>query len=231
MLTDPGSQEIVKAIVGLAHNLGMEVVGEGVETAAHLEALAALGCELAQGFHLSAAAHGGGGRAPAAGGAAAPPDRRPGDAAAAGRLSATARRGRDSRTSSVTRVRSKRRSSSRPRRRRRLGRRRGAVASWCRRLAGAVVHRVAVAVAVGRAGRSSMHVGESARARGPSISSSSAMPRSCIFARSCTMLASARSSRPACWAMRAFCSAISARSSRSRGGRAVLAGDGLAALD
>jgi EAL domain-containing protein (putative c-di-GMP-specific phosphodiesterase class I) len=54
MLTDPGSHEIVKAIVGLAHNLGMEVVGEGVETAAHLEKLQVLGCELAQGFHLSA---------------------------------------------------------------------------------------------------------------------------------------------------------------------------------
>jgi diguanylate cyclase (GGDEF)-like protein len=54
MLTDPGSHEIVKAIVGLAHNLGMEVVGEGVETAEHLEKLRTLGCELAQGFHLSA---------------------------------------------------------------------------------------------------------------------------------------------------------------------------------
>ena len=54
MLTDPGSHEIVKAIVGLAHNLGMEVVGEGVETAAHLEKLQVLGCELAQGFHLAA---------------------------------------------------------------------------------------------------------------------------------------------------------------------------------
>ena len=54
MLTDPGSHEIVKAIVGLAHNLGMEVVGEGVETAEHLEKLRVLGCELAQGFHLSA---------------------------------------------------------------------------------------------------------------------------------------------------------------------------------
>jgi diguanylate cyclase (GGDEF)-like protein len=53
MLTDPGSHEIVKAIVGLAHNLGMEVVGEGVETPAHLEKLRVLGCELAQGFHLS----------------------------------------------------------------------------------------------------------------------------------------------------------------------------------
>jgi diguanylate cyclase (GGDEF)-like protein len=53
MLTDPGSHEIVKAIVGLAHNLGMEVVGEGVESAEHLERLRVLGCELAQGFHLS----------------------------------------------------------------------------------------------------------------------------------------------------------------------------------
>jgi EAL domain-containing protein (putative c-di-GMP-specific phosphodiesterase class I) len=54
MLTDAGSHEIVKAIVGLAHNLGMAVVGEGVESAEHLEKLRVLGCELAQGFHLSA---------------------------------------------------------------------------------------------------------------------------------------------------------------------------------
>jgi diguanylate cyclase (GGDEF)-like protein len=53
MLTDVGSHAIVKAVVGLAHNLGMEVVGEGVESAAHLEALAELGCESVQGFHLS----------------------------------------------------------------------------------------------------------------------------------------------------------------------------------
>ena len=53
MLDDAGSHEIVKAIVGLAHNLGMEVVGEGVETAAHLERLRSLGCELAQGFFLA----------------------------------------------------------------------------------------------------------------------------------------------------------------------------------
>jgi diguanylate cyclase (GGDEF)-like protein len=54
MLTDPGSYEIVKAIVALAHNLGMEVIGEGVETAEHLERLRLLECELAQGFHLAA---------------------------------------------------------------------------------------------------------------------------------------------------------------------------------
>jgi EAL domain-containing protein (putative c-di-GMP-specific phosphodiesterase class I) len=53
MLTDAGSHAIVNAVVGLAHNLGMEVVGEGVESAQHLEALARMGCESAQGFHLS----------------------------------------------------------------------------------------------------------------------------------------------------------------------------------
>ena len=53
MLTDAGSHAIVKAVVGLAHNLGMEVVGEGVESAAHMDALAELGCEAVQGFHLS----------------------------------------------------------------------------------------------------------------------------------------------------------------------------------
>ena len=53
MLTDPGSNAIVKGIVGLAHNLGMEVIGEGVESAEHLEKLRLLDCELVQGFHLS----------------------------------------------------------------------------------------------------------------------------------------------------------------------------------
>jgi diguanylate cyclase (GGDEF)-like protein/PAS domain S-box-containing protein len=50
---DRGSFEIVKAIVGLAHNLGLEVVAEGVETAAQLEHLRVLGCEFAQGYHVS----------------------------------------------------------------------------------------------------------------------------------------------------------------------------------
>jgi EAL domain-containing protein (putative c-di-GMP-specific phosphodiesterase class I) len=39
--------------VGLAHDLRIQTVAEGVETAAHLERLQALGCELAQGFFLS----------------------------------------------------------------------------------------------------------------------------------------------------------------------------------
>ena len=73
MLTDAGSHEIVKAIVGLAHNLGMEVVGEGVETAEHLERLRVLGVELAQGFHLAAPLTAEAAAAPA--GARAPPSR------------------------------------------------------------------------------------------------------------------------------------------------------------
>ena len=50
MLHDPGALEIVKAVVGLADSLGMEVIAEGVETQAHLDRLKVLGCEYAQGF-------------------------------------------------------------------------------------------------------------------------------------------------------------------------------------
>ncbi len=51
---DGGSFEIVKAIVELAHNLGLEVIAEGVETAGQLEHLRVLGCEFAQGYHVAA---------------------------------------------------------------------------------------------------------------------------------------------------------------------------------
>ena len=44
---------IVRAIVSLAHDLGMEVVAEGVETRAQLEALRALRCRRGQGFLFS----------------------------------------------------------------------------------------------------------------------------------------------------------------------------------
>jgi len=45
--------EMARAIVALAHNLGMDVVAEGVETGRQLSQLQALGCESAQGFHFS----------------------------------------------------------------------------------------------------------------------------------------------------------------------------------
>ena len=50
-----GSQhlQIVRAIVTLAHNLGLEAIAEGVETAEQLAQLRDLGCELAQGYWFS----------------------------------------------------------------------------------------------------------------------------------------------------------------------------------
>ncbi len=48
-----GDEEIVRAIVTLGRALGMQVLGEGVETPAQLAALGRLGCHLAQGFLLS----------------------------------------------------------------------------------------------------------------------------------------------------------------------------------
>lgn len=47
---DRENLEIVRAIVMLAHNLGMDVIAEGVETAAQLAKIAELQCESAQGY-------------------------------------------------------------------------------------------------------------------------------------------------------------------------------------
>jgi diguanylate cyclase (GGDEF)-like protein/PAS domain S-box-containing protein len=49
----PQQSAIVRAIVSLAHNLGMEVIAEGVETPAQAEALRALRCQRGQGFLFS----------------------------------------------------------------------------------------------------------------------------------------------------------------------------------
>jgi diguanylate cyclase (GGDEF)-like protein/PAS domain S-box-containing protein len=54
LVAEAGSYAIVKAIVGLAHTLGLEVVAEGVETRDRLDVLKVLGCEFAQGFLFSA---------------------------------------------------------------------------------------------------------------------------------------------------------------------------------
>ncbi|MDP9479994.1 MAG: EAL domain-containing protein, partial [Actinomycetota bacterium] len=50
---DPHDEAIVASVVSLAHALGMRVVAEGVETAEQLACLAKLGCDFAQGHHLS----------------------------------------------------------------------------------------------------------------------------------------------------------------------------------
>lgn len=53
MMSDPEQFTIVKTLVQLAHNLGMLVVAEGVETAEQVAALSAQGCELAQGYYYA----------------------------------------------------------------------------------------------------------------------------------------------------------------------------------
>ena len=53
MAEDEADEAIVRSTIELAHNLGLRVVAEGVESAAAWMRLAALGCDLAQGFHLA----------------------------------------------------------------------------------------------------------------------------------------------------------------------------------
>ncbi|MDX5363154.1 MAG: EAL domain-containing protein [Pseudazoarcus pumilus] len=50
---DPNDSAIVSAAVSLAHNLGLPVVAEGVETAAQAQHLVRLGCDELQGYHFS----------------------------------------------------------------------------------------------------------------------------------------------------------------------------------
>jgi CheY-like chemotaxis protein len=53
MSTDHRREAIVRATIGLGHDLGFEVVAEGVEDAETLELLRALGCDLAQGYGIA----------------------------------------------------------------------------------------------------------------------------------------------------------------------------------
>ncbi|HYG79077.1 MAG TPA: EAL domain-containing protein [Pyrinomonadaceae bacterium] len=53
MADDEENAEIVRTIIGLAQNLGMDVVAEGVETPAQVLTLKALGCEYGQGYFYS----------------------------------------------------------------------------------------------------------------------------------------------------------------------------------
>ena len=50
---DGENSEIVATIIALAHNLNMQVVAEGVETAEQLRLLRSLNCEFGQGFYFS----------------------------------------------------------------------------------------------------------------------------------------------------------------------------------
>ncbi|HEU0187364.1 MAG TPA: EAL domain-containing protein [Gallionellaceae bacterium] len=51
--TDPSDAAICSATIGLAHNLGLEVVAEGVETQRQYDYLKQLGCDIIQGYYFS----------------------------------------------------------------------------------------------------------------------------------------------------------------------------------
>jgi EAL domain-containing protein (putative c-di-GMP-specific phosphodiesterase class I) len=53
LLADSGSAAIVRSTINLGHELSLEVVAEGVEDDLTLRRLANLGCDRAQGYHLS----------------------------------------------------------------------------------------------------------------------------------------------------------------------------------
>jgi EAL domain-containing protein (putative c-di-GMP-specific phosphodiesterase class I) len=51
--SDLENLEVVRAIIVLAHNLGLQVVAEGTETEQEVEQLKQLNCEMAQGYFFS----------------------------------------------------------------------------------------------------------------------------------------------------------------------------------
>ena len=53
MAHDSSDETIVRSIIDLAHNLGLRAVAEGVEDEFVMGALAVLGCDVAQGYHVS----------------------------------------------------------------------------------------------------------------------------------------------------------------------------------
>lgn len=61
LVEDASNRQVVRAIVGVAHNFGVETIAEGVESEETLVLLAEMGVDYAQGFHI-------GRPAPAAGG-------------------------------------------------------------------------------------------------------------------------------------------------------------------
>jgi EAL domain-containing protein (putative c-di-GMP-specific phosphodiesterase class I) len=53
LMTNPGNDVIVRSIISLGHQLGLEVVGEGVETVEVTARLQQYGCDILQGYTLT----------------------------------------------------------------------------------------------------------------------------------------------------------------------------------
>ncbi len=52
-MTDPDDAIMTNAIIGLAHDLRLKVIAEGVETDEQMAFLRERGCDLVQGYYLS----------------------------------------------------------------------------------------------------------------------------------------------------------------------------------
>ena len=53
MATDTDDEAIVHSIIDMAHNLGLTVTAEGVESETTVNQLVKLGCDMIQGYHIS----------------------------------------------------------------------------------------------------------------------------------------------------------------------------------
>ena len=53
MVVNTSDGVLVRSAIDLGHSLGLSVVAEGVEDQVTADALAALGCDVVQGYHLS----------------------------------------------------------------------------------------------------------------------------------------------------------------------------------
>jgi diguanylate cyclase (GGDEF)-like protein/PAS domain S-box-containing protein len=53
MIERPESQAIIRSIIGLAHNLGLRVIAEGIERPDQRDAVTTLRCEYGQGYHFA----------------------------------------------------------------------------------------------------------------------------------------------------------------------------------
>lgn len=53
MVEDEGSKVLVKSIINLGKNMGMDIIAEGAETVEQVEALRSLGCDMIQGFYFA----------------------------------------------------------------------------------------------------------------------------------------------------------------------------------
>jgi len=53
MISSEDDASIVRATIGLAHDLSLEVVAEGVEDETILKQLSDMGCDIVQGYHIA----------------------------------------------------------------------------------------------------------------------------------------------------------------------------------